>query len=215
MGRLRELMDLFLKQLAEPLSKHGFKYRSLRQHYYRITSTGKDFLHIAFITHHDNFDITADFAVRNDAIEDLINYHLPNYIITKDKKWTVTVGAQLGNVANLTVEERRERVATEEDIPRALAGIIAQFETIALPCYSRFSSLESILAIASGDGKESRLFTAGPVGRAQVAFAGAYILRDKRLFEELEQRKMSLLQETKDLGVQDAINFAETLKSLW
>jgi hypothetical protein len=63
----------FLTALGRKLELLGFSTMTREQCYYRDNGSGKWVLHIAFIPHAQDIDLTADIAIRIGAVEDLGN----------------------------------------------------------------------------------------------------------------------------------------------
>ena len=85
---------------------------------------------MSFIKHAHECDVTADVAIRVDALEDLLNEW--NATLSKaERKQTHSMGAELGNISE--GRQRRWTLATEDDIPEAVSSVMELFESVGLP----------------------------------------------------------------------------------
>lgn len=222
--QLKGFQEAFLTQLAEQLKPKGFKQKE--QDFVRKTSWGDQSLHISFVRHKEDVDLSVDVDVRHDAVEELVNTFentvRPNWakMSKKDMAETATVGAELGNLS--IRRPIRWTIASEADIPTVCASVLEAFEKIGMPYLERFASLEETLAALSRDDKEAWLFHPFDDVRAKKAIAAAFVSGKHELFEELVERKSQVLREkeqrkptppgTKDMGLPGFLAFVEYLQ---
>ncbi len=109
-----------LSQLAKGLEPQGFRRRE--QSFVARMPGGSHIFHVSLINHTQDFNVTADVAVRHDALQDLV--HESNSLLSKkEKQQTASVGAELGNIA----EGRQKRwiVAGPEDAEEVCSSILS------------------------------------------------------------------------------------------
>jgi len=205
---IQDLQKSLIEAITPELAAIGFTYKPKVRSFHRPIEGGRQSLHLGFINHKEDFDVTADVAVRNDAIEDLVNE--TRQLTAAAKALTATVGAELGNIS--VGQPRRWKVASEADIGRAVRGIMDDFRTTGIPYLERFSSLEEILSALSGDEPANRLHAPLHADRARKALAAAYLLGRKDEFNSLIEAKTRYLTERNDFGLDNFKAFAESLQ---
>jgi hypothetical protein len=210
MTRLKALQEQLLSQLATKLNAKGFKRKE--QSFYKDIPGGKQIFHIAFIKHLRDFDLTADVAVRHDALEELVN-EFNSTLSKKEKSQTASVGAELGNIS--MGKPLRWTVSSEADIPEVCESILAVFESVGLPYLQRFSSLAEVLSALSFDEQEAWLQSPIDHIRAKRAIGAAFLLDRKDTFAQLVKTKTQFLKEQNHLGLLEFISFAEKLLQRW
>jgi hypothetical protein len=93
---------------------------------------------VAFITHSQDFDVTADVAIRIDALEEMVNAsnkHLPK----KLKANTYSIGCELGNLVH--GEQHRWCVESADDLENVANSVADYFIQYALPYFEKYSNL--------------------------------------------------------------------------
>ena len=160
---LADLRRTLLTELAAALASRG--YRKSGQSFRKEEGPHRLSLHVAFINHVDDFDVTADVAVRHHAVEEIRN--LSNTLISaREKKETATIGAELGNLAG--VGQHRWTVRERRDIEPVAADILEWFDRIGVPFLERFSSIGETARVLTQDGSEARLICPFPEKRRSV-----------------------------------------------
>lgn len=137
MSRLQHHRRECLERLGERMREDGFRPRIARQRFERLTAIGKQIAHIAFIRHLDDFQLTADLAVRHDEIERLV-FEMETEMSEKEKRETATLGGELGDMQG--IGQKRWEIVCNSDIPRVVEGAYAAFKEIGLPRLERFRS---------------------------------------------------------------------------
>jgi hypothetical protein len=126
----------------------GFPAKPESQTFFRDTPYGWDAFHISFIRHMDDFDVTADVAVRIDALEELVNDGDRAQKSRRDQ--TASIGAELGNIAQGV--PLRWTVASPENVSEVARAIAEAFVQIGLPYIERYSDPNVMLdALAPND----------------------------------------------------------------
>jgi hypothetical protein len=210
MGFVKDLQDGFFAALARRMVEHGFESRPRDQRFVRRTPFGRQTFHVSFIRHARDCDVTADVAIRIDAVEDLLNES--NATLSKaERKQTHTMGAELGNISE--GRQRRWTLASEDDIPEAVSSMMALFESVGLPYLEKYSNLEQALAALSGDDRASWLHSPFHDLRAQLAVGLAFVLGRHERLDELIAAKARFLRERNDPGLDRFLAFAKEVKS--
>ncbi len=177
-----ELFQAVLSEMEPKLSHLGFSLNRRDQQYTRARPGKKEACHLAHIKHRDDFDIVADIGIRFDAVENLLG-EFRTHLSAKDKAKTYTIGVEMGNL--MQGKRIRWSVREQSDVPVVSAAIVRAFDSIALPYFSRLSSLEDILPIVSHDDPEAWLHAPLHGDRAQTALAIAFLLDQKHTFNQL------------------------------
>ena len=163
---MRHLRKQLLVELSEVLRPLGF--RRVEQTFWRDFPAGRDAFHVAFIRHPTDFDVTADVAIRYEALEALLNAQRP-YLSTRQKRQTATIGAQVANLAGVGM--RRWGVSGPADLPRATAGLLRDFYEVGEPFFARFRSLAELGRTLRSDPVQARLLCPLPGSLQQVLTA--------------------------------------------
>jgi hypothetical protein len=183
MGRHVALNALLFRALSEPMAKHGFKAKIRDQSFEKKLPFGCAWFHLSFIPHQPtDFDITADVALRVDAVEKLRNED-NNRISRTQKSQTASIGVELGNLTQ--GYQRRWSVRDESDILLAVLSIQSAFESTALPYFERFSNLDEMLAVLSRNDQVGSLHAPFDGNRCMTALALAYVLKKSDRIEAL------------------------------
>ena len=74
LNRIKELENRLLKELSSILPKYGFSAKYRGQTFYMPKPFGWAAFHLAFIPHREvDFDLTADIALRVDAVQEIVH----------------------------------------------------------------------------------------------------------------------------------------------
>jgi len=141
-----------LLEVGKTLAPLGFRKRE--QSFRREVAGCRQSLHLSFIPHRDDFDVTADVAVRHHALEDILNQDRAS-LTDAAKKDTCTVGAELGNIAG--TGQHRWTVVTVRDVGPVVVGVEDLFLTVGLPWLERFSRVEEVHRVLRNGGMEAAL----------------------------------------------------------
>lgn len=207
---LKQLQNQLLSELSEPLKTQGFK--RTKQSFVRDTPGAKQIFHLAFIDHKDDFDITADVAVRHHPVEELVNEFNP-LLREKEKSQTATIGIELGNLSQ--GKQRRWTVSQPSDIPPVSASLLEAFQSMGLPYLERYTSLDDTFSVLSADDPAAWLHSPIHHERAKRAIAAAFLLRLRDRFEQLVDAKARFLESRKDFGLEGFKSFADALEKRW
>ena len=167
---------------------------------------------MCFVRHADDVDVIGQIGVRFDAIEELKDGFKakPPFPVPK-KLMTYTLGGEFGNMVG--EGQRRWTIADDQDVATAASGIMEKLKTLGLPYFERFSSLEKILDVLSGDDKAAWQHCCLHGDRAMSAIAAAYLLSRKEECLDLIQRKTLYLESRNDPDLPYFLEMARALKS--
>lgn len=212
MSQLKDSQRQLLIELSRRMPQYGFEGKPVGQSFHKATSYGKDALHLSFIRHENDFDVTADVAIRIDAIEDLVNAE--SKLLSKaEKRHTFTLGVELGNWAEGA--QHRWTVAGPEDVPVVAGSVLSMFERVGIPYLERYSSLDGAYdALARNDNDQgSWLHSPVHASRCMRATAASYLL-GKDDMDRLVKDCESFLRERKDVGLVSFQQFVNFLRQL-
>ena len=196
--------------LADQIGTFGFNPKVLGQSFYQVVPTGKWVFHISFIVHKADFDLTADVAVRVNAIEDRVNEY-DTKLSAAEKRQSMTLGGELGNISEGV--PRRWTVSSVEDIPAVCDKVIEAFQEIGLPFLQKHSDAVAAHRVLVSS-KQADLLLAPILGpRYMRAIASAYITGNTSGIEALASRYEAKLSETGDLYLEDFRSLAHGLLS--
>ena len=151
---LEELRQRLLARLAE-LVEPAFKLTKRDRTFWKDAGPVRYALHISFINHADDFDVTVDVAIRHHSVEDVLNAE--RQLGPRERRETATVGAELGNLAG--VGQHRWTVVAEGDVEPVALGIVDWFGRIGEPFLQRFASPAETLRVLEADGPEARMIS--------------------------------------------------------
>jgi hypothetical protein len=199
-----------LMGLADQISTFGFNPKVLGQSFHQVVPTGKWEFHISFIAHKTDFDLTADVAVRVNAVEDLVN-EFDTKLTTAEKRKSMTLGGELGNISEGV--PRRWTVSSVEDIPAVCDGVIEAFHRIGLPFLQKHSDAAAAHRVLVSS-RQADLLLAPVLGpRYMRAVASAYVTGNINEVDALSRRYEAELSETEDLYLEDFRSLAHGLLS--
>lgn len=195
---LSELRRAVLDKLALAMPKYGFKRKPIGQSFYRSLPFGRWTFHVAFINHDADVDVTADVAVRVDAVEDLV--HSGDKLLSgREKQETATIGAELGNIADH--RQKRRTIASISDVEGVAAAMLDEFAKFGLPYLERYSDLDKMLDVLCGNDPGAWLNSPVHAERCKRAVALALVLGKRDRVLDLGRRCEEFLQERGDPGL--------------
>lgn len=160
---MKELRDKLLDEISLRLKPEGF--RKSEQTFVRNFDSGCWFFHVAFILHKEDFDITADVAVRHDTVERA--FHADSSLVSeREKKKTATIGVEFGNLRG--TGQHRWTIRDESDVVPVVESILDMFREVGYPFLQRFSSLSETRRVLSEESAFSHLICPFPDKRARV-----------------------------------------------
>jgi hypothetical protein len=207
---IRDLEKQLLAELSNPVSELGFNKKPVNQSFYKPTDFGRLAFHVSFIEHDDDFDITADVAIRVDALEDLVN-ELNKQLTKAEKKQTFSIGAELGNIA--AGKQKRWKVCASTDIPMVAGSIARELERVGLPYLEEYSKFSRMFEILSSNEPPSWIHSPIHGARCQRAVGLAIVMGkvDSEL-ESLIERNEVFLRGRNDFGLPGFLQFARAVR---
>jgi hypothetical protein len=188
---MKDVQELLLRRVGELLTPLGFRARTRAQSYRRDIPHGQWALHLSFIRHEADFDVTADVAIRFDAVEERLHRD-DKLLAASEKRETATLGAELGNIER--GEPHRWTVAEISDVAVVAPSIVAKFEQTGLPYLDRLSDpLRALEALTRNDGSEW-LYSPFPGSRCKAAATLAALYSNKARFAEVVSRCIASLR---------------------
>lgn len=187
--KLKDVKKGLGDSLALEMNKRGFIRRASIDSFVRKFPGGLQVVHLCFIYHGIDVDVTLDFGVRFTEVEDLINKHRPD-VDDKYKKESMTLNADLSNLCRKQI---RWTITGMTDLGAAGKGILETIDTIILPDFEKHSSLQNCLHTVSGEGTYSIPYAVPDDWRAITAIAIAFVLGNKDQFTNLVKAKRDLL----------------------
>src|SRR2546422_1220772 len=185
------------------MPKYGFSERPVGQSFNKEVPIGRWILHISFIDHESDFHVTADVAIRVNAVEDLVHRGLGS---PTTRSRTATIGAELGNIADH--RQRRWAVTRSEEINAVVEALVSEFKKFGLPYLQQYSDLKKMLDLLSPNDQSAWLHAPIHLRRCMSAVALAVVLKDPRAAEIARAGERFLL-ERKD---PDLASFKEFVK---
>lgn len=203
---LQDLQQSLLLRLASEMPKYGFSKKVIDQAFYRSVPFGRWIFHVSFIPHETDFDITADVAIRVDAVEDLVNADI-KLLSSREKKETATIGAELGNIAD--GRQRRWTVASPGDVDAVAMAMLHEFEVFGMPYFERFSDLGVMLDVLAANDRSAWLHSPFHTHRCKRVVALAVVTGDIELARTLSGRCATFLKERNESDVSSFSQFVE------
>lgn len=197
MRSLRDLRGDVLREFGRRLARFGFDPRPKGQSFLRKIEGGRVSVHLGFISHENDFDVTIDVGIRFDAVEELV--HRSEALLTKrEKAETSTLGAELGNIE--CGRPFRVTVTGNSDTEGAVGQLIAKFESIGLPYLEHYSQMESAYEVLARDDRGGWIHSPINAERAKSACALLAVMGRYSDLEALGRQKSCFLESIRDPG---------------
>ncbi|KGK10060.1 hypothetical protein [Vibrio navarrensis] len=204
---IKELQKNLLASVGEKLTAFGFGKKAKQQSFYRSIEGGWACVHLSFIEHADDFDVTVDVAVRFDEVEDLVNSK-NNLLTKKEKAGTSTLGVELGNLS--TGEQKRWSISSEDQISSVTDSILDAFDKLGEPYLLKYSSMGAAYELLSSDEKSVWKHCPFHATRAKKAIAISKLLDQPDIQNQISTRRQ-FLEDMKDFGLSDFVSFTNSL----
>jgi hypothetical protein len=186
-----------LGEIGRGLAAFGFS-RPEGQTAERKTDAGRVAVHLSFIEHETDFDVTTDVAIRFDSVEELV--HRSNELLSRrEKLQTFTLGAELGTLK--TGEPLRWTVTSHADVPAVAAAILAELREVGLPYVDQYSQIENAFDVLSRDDREVWVHSPVHWERAKRACALLIVMGRRAEVRALGERKLAFLRSVNDPGI--------------
>ncbi|MDH5232439.1 MAG: hypothetical protein OEZ58_21680 [Gammaproteobacteria bacterium] len=203
----KDLQKILLAGFGKRLAKYSFKARPRSQSFIRPTQSGYNSVHLSFINHKDDFDLTLDIAIRFDEVEDMVN-EFNQHLTKKEKARTCTIGIELGNLTKGT--QRRWTISSESDIQPVIDELMDEFTLHCEPYFEKYSTLTSVYEVLSSDERDSSINSPIHASRAKRSLAAANLLGSGNLEKERD-RRIQFLEQMKDFGLKSYIEFTKSI----
>jgi hypothetical protein len=200
-----------LDAIARGLSESGFEARPAEQAFRKTMPFGSWTLHISFVPHESELDLTADVAVRIDEVEDLVNASDAG-MTAVDKKRTATLGAELGNLAD--GRQKRWTLARSQDVGSVAAQVVAECREFGLPYLEQYSEPTAILDALSRNDPSGWRHSPIHGARCIRAVALALVLHDRKEAKEVADKCDAFLSQRRDPGLQEFRSTAQRILAL-
>lgn len=204
---IQSLEQTLLDAVATCLAMYGFK-KNKTQDIFKLYDWGKAAIHLSFIEHHNDFDVTVDVAIRFDLLEDLVNKK-NSLLSAKEKKNTFSMGAELGNLKE--GKPKRWTITGDTDFGVVAEEIRKCVVETAIPYIEQYCDMRKAIDILAGDDSAAWLHAPIHSERAKRAIALAWLLGGKPLAERMMESKLLFLRNRKDFGLADFESFAKSL----
>jgi len=204
----KALENQLLAELGQHVVRLGFDAKPIGQSFYRSMPGGYSAFHVSFIAHAEDFDVTADVAVRFDAVEELVNRD-NGLISPAEKKRTATLGAELGNIASAT--QRRWKIQSSDDIHPAALEIVDALERVGIPYLEQFEDPGRAFIALSSNASAAWLNSPIHGCRCLRAVALAVVLNRQAEYAQVATDCEEFLRQRKDPAL---IAFQRFLKAL-
>jgi hypothetical protein len=179
-----------LQELASRLPEDGFKPRMKRQDFVREVPSGQWIVHVGFIRHPDDVDVTVDPAVRLEPVERLLE--AAGY----GHGQGATIGAELGNIVD--GRPRRWTIQSAADCPVVAEEMASEIRKFALAWLERHSDPRAVFGILAQQDRQSWLYSPVHVKRCLTLVALATHLESDEKADEVARECRSFLQARND-----------------
>ena len=200
----KHLKRRLLSRVAELLVPLGFDRAIAGQAIHKMVPDGRLSVHLAFIDHTEDLDVTVDVALRIDVVQELIhrtNTRLSNH----EKSQTATVGGELGNIADGA--QRRWTIRSEADVEKAASEIVREFVEFGQPYLGRVSRLEPMLETLAANDRTAWEYSPFHGKRCKTILSLALILHGRHEAIALAPRLEQYLAERGDFALEDFRSF--------
>ena len=208
---IKEWQKGLLSELGKLVAMHGFAPKPSGQSFRRATAAGWVSFHVAFIEHgNTDFDLTADVAVRIDAVETLVT--ADSKLLTKsEREQTATLGCEIGNLTQ--GKPLRWSIASAVDVTPAAAGVADSFVNVALPYFEKYSDLEVVYETLRKNDSSGWLHSPVDDARCKRAIALAKVLNRRGDLPALIEQSTAFLRANKSAGLGAFLKLAEKLSA--
>ena len=204
---IKDLQKQLIVQLGERLTDFGFGKKAKSQTFYRPFEGGWSCVHLSFIDHAEDFDVTVDVSIRFNKVEELVNSK--NHILTKkEKEQTSTLGVELGNLS--VGQQLRWGISSQDQVSSVIDSILDAFKTYGEPYLKKYCSLKNVFELLSSDDKSVWIHCPFHATRAKKAVAIAKLLNHPDIKTQILVKKQ-FLENMKDFGLQDFVIFSDSL----
>lgn len=200
---------LILSGIAELASADGFTARVKDQAFDLPKPFGRLVLHVGFIPHGKaDLDVTADIAVRVNAVEVLVNGTRSDLSASESEK-TATLGGDIGNIRE--GRQRRWTITSLDEVSKTTPTIYSEMRAVAWPFFDRYSNMGNVLAVLSSSSPRDWQLAPGHVARCRRAIALAFMIGSADEIEAVMNACETLLAEKDQTALPEVREFAASL----
>lgn len=204
----KELKKVLLKRVLDFLANYGFYRRLYGQSFWKPLNVGRGMIHLHFINHANDFDVTVSVSIRFDKLEEMINEN--NMLLKENEKnSTSTIGVELGNLTKGV--QKRWTVKELDDLEFVASDICKMIVEAALPYIDKYKDMNTIFDIIMRDDPDAWLLSPFRHRLAMNAVGLAKLLNKNEMLEEIIRAKTRYLEERNDYGLQIFIQFANKI----
>jgi len=186
------LKKAFLEEMLARLNPYGFLRKDERL--YRVHPYGKDIMRFGLYGKRTYVEVDLTIGVRHDVVQSVIvefSPRLPKFVIP----WFSTVDIRMGTSMRKDVSWD---IMDEYTISQVCDAVMELFDSFIDHYFHRFSSLKEIIDASMSDDKaENDLVGPLAVRNAIAAVAAAYVFGDRRLFQEVVDKKSKEMERFK------------------
>lgn len=208
---MKELQKKLLLLVRNEISFYDFSLKLSNQSYVKPFHGGKVTYHLTFINHEVDFDVTADVAIRFDALEDIVNED-NRFLTNKEKSLTYSFGVEMGNL--VYGSQKRWTVYDESDVINVTKEIMNMFIIYAIPYFEKYCNIQNAFLLLADNKNTSWMHCPIHGERAKRALALSILLDNKERIPELVNESTKLLTQLNDFGLQDYLKFSRKLVTM-
>lgn len=205
MGKLNLKKELF-NQLGLELAVFGFQEKPKLQEFSRSTKWGWQCVHLAFMEYDAVFDVTLDFGIRFDGIENLAN-SVNKLLTKKEKEGTCTIGVQLEFLSS--DEAHRWTIEQMDDIAPAVAAMNLAYQKYGKSYFSKYCSMNEIYSLLVRDDKEAWMYSPIHTTRAIKCIAASILLEHEDIADQVNLKR-GFLERHDDQGLAKFLEFCNS-----
>ncbi len=212
----KQLKKEFWRAAREMFAPLGYEpLKGDDEHLKKYYPWGFSWLWFNFSKHFDCFIVTLYQFIRIDAIEEIA--------LRNDTDWSeerrpeiFSMGCNLGHLSDPrgpTNELLRWEVSGDEDIPRVVADIVRQFESLAVPYIEKYHDPRNALELFLDDSPNAWFLRTGTdCSRAKQVVATALVVKkDKAWIKAYIERIIPYLATRQDGNIPRFMNFLASL----
>jgi hypothetical protein len=162
-----------LASLGMNIEPFGFSPKPHGQSFYRKMPNAKAAIHISFIPHSEDIDLTVDVALRLDSIEELVNSY-DSLCRPADKRNSMTIGGELGNVS--IGRFIRWTIIDIDSISDIVVNITEAVRKVAIPFIMKYNDIRTTFYVLSSSKRDELLLCPILGPRLMRIVAAAYLL---------------------------------------
>jgi hypothetical protein len=136
---IKQLHEQLLQALI--LELRDWKFIKSQRHFIQKIKNTIKYIHLSFINHQDDFDVTVDFAVEHTHKNErvcIVGAELGNIIGTGQYRWSINQNTDINNTSNLIIQKINE---------------------VGIPFINKYSNLNEILSRLKSNKEEALLIS--------------------------------------------------------